>query len=473
MTHTTSFKRIMCCLLALLVLCTCMIRPLEVKAAAITGTLTVGAAACLIAATAGIVFNPQTVEDFVAIGEDFQKRIRDWGNATGKTAEAETLIAGLILYVSGGGGEDPTPPKRPFKFSQAAVAAIAFALSAIVKAGGVEVPGEQAPEGLAYFGDMLLPVIPSGYDYSSAYIFDYKNYTHLYLSTAPIYYEYASSKQTRLNSSKTTIYDFYFNSSKGLWVFDRTSTYSGDVILCNQIETATHYWCSLDSDPLPYQYEIIEADYMSEVLTPDENGQIEQEEIEKNLPAAIDPSTLLYNTQKEDLNQAVQEVMGQLASGEMTYDQYMESIQAEPEDNPEDNPEDETLPGTSPDPTPDGSGDAEVKSGLRKLVDFFTGTTYVQSPLLALNFGTLFDLFPFNIPAGIYQAINFWKADAEAPKLVLPTLAYDGDKLTGDEFTVDLAEFPGMNTIAALIRAGNLILFGIGLLLITRKVTKW
>lgn len=41
------------------------------------------------------------------------------------------------------------------------------------------------------------------------------------------------------------------------------------------------------------------------------------------------------------------------------------------------------------------------------------------------------------------------------------------------EFEIDFSEIPGMGTLVAIIRGGELILFAVGLLMITRKVTKW
>ena len=185
------------------------------------------------------------------------------------------------------------------------------------------------------------------------------------------------------------------------------------------------------------------------------NGETDEDELAKVYPSEIDLSKLAEG--KASLNEMVTDVIDKLSTGQMTYDQYMDSVQGE----------------TSSDPTPDGSDDVEVKTGLGKLVDFFTGTSYVASPLQAINFGELFDLFPFNIPAGIYETINFWSASATPPSITVPVPSVSGGGVYVEEYTLDFADIPGMNTIAALIRGGELILFAVGLLLITRKVTKW
>lgn len=114
-----------------------------------------------------------------------------------------------------------------------------------------------------------------------------------------------------------------------------------------------------------------------------------------------------------------------------------------------------------------------VLAGVDSLVKFFTGTTFVASPLDAIAFDGLFDLFPFNIPYGIYQAISFWDAGATAPVITIPLPTYSGGSVDIYEFQIDFSEIPGMSTLVSIVRGGELILFAVGLLMITRKVTKW
>lgn len=114
-----------------------------------------------------------------------------------------------------------------------------------------------------------------------------------------------------------------------------------------------------------------------------------------------------------------------------------------------------------------------VRSTAVSISEYLTGTAYVESPLAAIHFGDLFDLFPFNIPYGIYNAITFWNAQASPPVITIPLPTYTGGGFDIYEFEINFSEIPGMDTLAAIIRGGELILFAIGLLIITRKVTKW
>ena len=114
-----------------------------------------------------------------------------------------------------------------------------------------------------------------------------------------------------------------------------------------------------------------------------------------------------------------------------------------------------------------------VRSEAVAISEYLTGTTYVESPLVAIHFGDLFNLFPFNIPYGIYNAITFWNAQASPPVITIPLPTYTGGGFDIYEFEINFSEIPGMDTLASIIRGGELILFAIGLLIITRKVTKW
>ncbi|MBR2910148.1 MAG: hypothetical protein IKC05_00930, partial [Lentisphaeria bacterium] len=83
--------------------------------------------------------------------------------------------------------------------------------------------------------------------------------------------------------------------------------------------------------------------------------------------------------------------------------------------------------------------------GVTQVVDFFTGTSYVESPTAALKFGSLFDLFPFNIPKGIYDAISFWEASASPPVITIPLPSYTGGAMDIYEFEINFSEIPGMS----------------------------
>ena len=116
---------------------------------------------------------------------------------------------------------------------------------------------------------------------------------------------------------------------------------------------------------------------------------------------------------------------------------------------------------------------ANVRSVAKSIADFFATTMVIESPMTAIHFGALFDLFPFNIPHGIYTAVTFWNATASPPVITIPLPTFSNGSVGIYEFEINFSEIPGMDTLSAIIRGGELILFAIGLLMVTRKVTKW
>ena len=167
-------------------------------------------------------------------------------------------------------------------------------------------------------------------------------------------------------------------------------------------------------------------------------------------------------TETQTLTESVTQIQTQLAQGNITLQQYLDALT---------NGQQVIINQTAtPNPSPDLGG---ISTGVGSIVDFITGTTVVESPLTAIRFGDLFDLFPFNIPAGIYETIKFWGTPAAAPVLSFPVPNMEGGKVIVDTYDIRLSDIPGMDRVAAIIRAGELILFAIGLALVTRKVTKW
>lgn len=85
----------MCLVVVLAILLNCV--PVKADAVAVTGTLAIGIAACLILMSAGVIFNPQTVEDIEAIGQSFQTHLTDWGVSNGKQAEVLDWLQTIVI----------------------------------------------------------------------------------------------------------------------------------------------------------------------------------------------------------------------------------------------------------------------------------------------------------------------------------------------------------------------------------------
>ena len=115
----------------------------------------------------------------------------------------------------------------------------------------------------------------------------------------------------------------------------------------------------------------------------------------------------------------------------------------------------------------------QLVTNVDGIADLFLGTSTVAAPMDALKFNGLVDLFPFNIPAGIYEAITFFGAEASPPVITVPMPTFSGGSPDIQEIEINFSEIPGMATLSAIIRGGELLLFLIGLVVLTRKVTKW
>ena len=194
----------------------------------------------------------------------------------------------------------------------------------------------------------------------------------------------------------------------------------------------------------------------------------------------IDLSGIMQNG--ETLDEAVSGSMSDVANGSETWQEYVDAVTPNGDITTQDGNE-ITDTGVSENVSLWGllkrmadyllNGLSALKNGISSLNNFFTGTTIIQSPLDAIKFDALFDLFPFNIPYGIYQAISFWDADGAAPVITIPLPTVEKSGVGIYEYKINFADIPGMDALVSVIRAGELILFAIGLLMVTRKVTKW
>jgi hypothetical protein len=115
---------------------------------------------------------------------------------------------------------------------------------------------------------------------------------------------------------------------------------------------------------------------------------------------------------------------------------------------------------------------SQVLESVDSIADVFTTTQAVALPNTAMHFDELFTLFPFSIPKDLIDCIGFWNAGAAAPNISIPLPKVSGG-FSIEKYDVPFEDIPTAAAIVAILRAGQIILFCVGLLLITRKVTKW
>ena len=115
---------------------------------------------------------------------------------------------------------------------------------------------------------------------------------------------------------------------------------------------------------------------------------------------------------------------------------------------------------------------SDVLESVNSISDVFTTTQTVSLPLTALHFDELFTLFPFSIPKDLVDCIGFWNAEAAAPTISVPLPKTSGG-FGIQKYDVPFEDIPTASAIVAILRAGQIILFCVGLLVVTRKITKW
>ena len=216
MTHTTNFKRILCCLLAVLMLCTCVMKPLEVQA---TGFEVAGLGwfIAFMFMMCGIVVNSPTPADFQDLGTSFkgflkekdpEYELKEWWKKFQEDMEASAAFGSNALVPGPDGPYDRTPlGLSPTLLAYIAAYAAKVAYDMVIITGKTQF----APLGWCYYGDLLLPAFPidDAYPYmvlryTSPNSTNYAGYEVLY-STVPLYYKSGASKPTYIvqNSARS------------------------------------------------------------------------------------------------------------------------------------------------------------------------------------------------------------------------------------------------------------------------------
>lgn len=126
-------------------------------------------------------------------------------------------------------------------------------------------------------------------------------------------------------------------------------------------------------------------------------------------------------------------------------------------DNP--NPDPEPDPGPDPDPTPDPNPDPEPDPNPEPEPELEPGSLEFDFKLL----------FPFCVPFDLIDTIKVLDAEPQAPCIDIP-FPYLTDKgLKTEKLTIDLSKY---DDIALLMRRCELLLFIIGLILLTRNIIR-
>ena len=380
-----NWKKIGRALVCLALVCCILINASPIRAKAVVSTtVAVGLFALMIACSAGVVFNGLTPVQIAEFGDNFKTSMFQWGTSAEKLDEVEEFFGGLSVY-------DPDAPEDPgwrglqVKLAKSILTGISVWMSSIALSG-FELKGALAPTDYTYYGSLCLPTIPEapeGCNYIAIGCNDtYDRYAVFYSPIPFKIYTGSTNWQLRPLTYPITLYYRVMKTSDSKWGGLNTKEFTTTGV--NTVSASIPLWAnhdvvdsreeetvvlpgSLPSDTAPGT--VIEPIQITDIPTLDD-GSPDPDEIEKMLPAVIDPSQLLQNTGKADLNEAVQQVVAQLATGEMSYDEFKESIQVV--SPPESEPEIEPLPGIGTDDLVDPIGDISGATFFQKLYDVVT-----------------------------------------------------------------------------------------------------
>lgn len=145
------FKLIVCLVVSVGLILGCF--PQRVEAVAVTGSLVaLGVAACMILFSAGVVFNPRTVSDIQAIGQNFQLYLTEWGEENDMAQEVDEAIESIVIVSPffappGDDGDDDgweSPIETKVKLANGILAGISLWVSSTIFALN-RIPDNDAP----------------------------------------------------------------------------------------------------------------------------------------------------------------------------------------------------------------------------------------------------------------------------------------------------------------------------------------
>lgn len=443
------FRSLVCILLICCILVNCS--PIKANAVAVETALGIGLVAILIAASAGVAFHPNTAEQVISIGENMTQELRKWGESNGKTAEVEIWIAGLQIhdYVYGDGGnsgDDYNPHDTQVALASGILAGIAAWCGSLIL--GLKSGLESPLAGYAYYNESLFPLLPeyeiSEYPYALISKVGGKTYFQLTLTSSPVVY-LTSSYTVGIPGDGGNILKYYFGRSgdpKDVWtqvqvIENNATTWTYSNILWSNVDIYGYQDALYLAGSAPIDansLEVIPNVYVGDIPQKVQDGEIDEEEIP--LPLEIDYSKLFEHTGTTTAQEAVEQTMQQLESGQLSYADYMDMIQT------------------------DASGDATDP-------DTDTSTDTWEPPSNPNAFALdLSNYFPFCIPFDLFDFLSCLNADPVAP-VIHWEIALPG----GGTYPLELDLSP-FDSVAKLLRRLQLLLFIVALGIKTRDLIK-
>ena len=435
---------LICCILV-------NVSPIRAKALAVETGIAIGIIAALIAAAAGVAFHPQTADDFVAIGNSFSDHMLNWKDESGNVVVSEEWLIGLKIFDQAtSGGEDPGDPKDyRVQLARGLLAGIsAWCAFIILGLRKVEVE-EELTDGWYYYNSIddatyYLPPLPEGHGttYPACAIYQSNGYQLVMAQGFPY----------RSNSGKLQVTGPYVtyqcNDGDIEWEYitgsDAGTSFSVPYnakwanVTIPFFNGSTNW--AVGASPVSSKTGELIPIYVGDIPQQVQDGEMDEEDIP--LPLEIDYSKLFENTGTSTAQEAVQKTLEQLSTGQITYDQFMDTIKSEPEID---------------------SGDSGSTEETQPVVDPDVWTPPSDPGAFALD---LSEIFPFCIPFDLYDFLTCLNADP-----VAPVIQWEVPLPGGGAYPLELDLSP-FDSVAQLLRRLQLLLFCVALAMKTRDLIK-
>lgn len=460
-----NFKRIARMLVCLVLVCALVVNISPIKTEAIVGEavatyLGYGIVAALVLGTAGFVISPTGQDQLENLGHAFQTSMYQWGTSAEKLEEVGEFFAGLTLYNGGtGSGDDDDDIDHRFKIPEAIRRGVAAFTAAAILAGSLVVPDKSNPAstGWMFYGEHYFPEFPILEDYPYMLLTVNGSQYKLAYSKDPAYSEgsvsstwfptavaterrisYFSpsliqnwniSSSYSINEAESLNKSFYINSSRYLW-----SNY--DIYYYGDGTTLVY----AGSQPSAYPNTSIEPDiYVGDIPDKVKDGSVTEDTLE--LPMwEIDYTKLA--TANPDLAVAVTDLLQNVASGSITYEDYLNEFVPAVVPDPDPEPE--------PEPDPTTGADDFILGDIKTSTFFETLTDVVTAPFKWIweKLDTKLDIlkppeFDFDKLTSIVTAPSRWIWE-KLETVILPAIWAIPDKLS--ELGTLIESIPGIIT---------------------------
>lgn len=459
-----NFKRIARALVCLVLVCALVVNISPIKTEAIVAEavatyLGYGIVAALVLGTAGFVISPTGQDQLENLGHAFQTSMYQWGTSAEKLEEVEEFFAGLTLYNGGtGSGDDDDDIDHRFKIPEAIRRGVAAFTAAAILAGSLVVPEKtlEAPNGYTFYGEHCLVTAPAPSDtlpytclcYSPGDVnFEY----WLFCGTAPFDIYFSNNKNYWLDSNSDPFVVYVLDDAADLQWFKATNDDSSEYIGSYQVVWANHDIVD-DSNSEIIRVEgsaassiftettTVEPDiYVGDIPDKVKDGTITEETLE--LPMwEIDYTKLA--TANPDLAVAVTDLLQNVASGSITYEDYLNEFAPAVIPDPDPEPE--------PEPDPTTGADDLILGDIKTSTFFETLTDVVTAPFKWIweKLDTKLDIlkppeFDFDKLTSIVTAPSRWIWE-KLETVVLPAIRAIPDKLL--ELGTLIESIPGIIT---------------------------